>query len=529
MSNHKNPFTNIVIDKDHPHAEIEFTCDGVLAKATFNATSAVGRLSRGTVALMDPGTKRLLQKDPQSKTHKFSDAICKQFIVPLPKASQKQEDVILAIATKKVHELICENSSRLKILRMSVKDLGSLTIQQVLDDYLPDYLADRTTSDRLRATYRNQLQNLANYFSNVPIREITRKRIKQFLSYHQSENGVEYISELKNFLDKTAYRIGLEPPTEVLEKYLYDKSRTKAGQKAELQAQQKNAVNADVLPQNFEEILDRDLWNHLTDPKWAAAMTLKESGLPASKVCSLKIKDIEFDKLCMEKAFIFYRRDDLTTVTHDYTFPLSPCGGLYLRKYIEFLGRAHGANRLNDEKYLFAIDDNGEQAIAASDLNDFIRSVLSSATFGYAGRIELSDDLIISMSSKLLVKTREVHLREVCGLSNDPGALTFMLHLSMGKQVQSDHYRAFTDPTGRDYLWRRLRLDRHGLPESMHKAQYKRMSRVKGPDYDELRFPAPNDGRDMLITLRLATKGLNVGDAIEVIADEGCFLDVINN
>ena len=133
------------------------------------------------------------------------------------------------------------------------------------------------------------------------------------------------------------------------------------------------------------------------------------------------------------------------------------------------------------------------------------------------------------MSSKLLVKTREVHLREVCGLSNDPGALTFMLHLSMGKQVQSDHYRAFTDPTGRDYLWRRLRLDRHGLPESMHKAQYKRMSRVKGPDYDELRFPAPNDGRDMLITLRLATKGLNVGDAIEVIADEGCFLDVINN
>ena len=88
---------------------------------------------------------------------------------------------------------------------------------------------------------------------------------------------------------------------------------------------------------------------------------------------------------------------------------------------------------------------------------------------------------------------------------------------------------AFTDPTGRDYLWRRLRLDRHGLPESVHKAQYKRMSRVKGPDYDELRFPAPNDGRDMLITLRLATKGLNVGDAIEVIADEGCFLDVINN
>lgn len=127
MSNHKNPFTNIVIDKDHPHAEIEFTCDGVLAKATFNATSAVGRLSRGTVALMDPSTKRLLQKDPQSKTHKFSDAICKQFIVPLPKASQKQEDVILAIATKKFTNLSVKT---VRGLRFSVCPSKTLVASQ---------------------------------------------------------------------------------------------------------------------------------------------------------------------------------------------------------------------------------------------------------------------------------------------------------------------------------------------------------------------------------------------------------------
>ena len=100
------------------------------------------------------------------------------------------------------------------------------------------------------------------------------------------------------------------------------------------------------------------------------------------------------------------------------------------------------------------------------------------------------------------------------------------MHQSMTGQVQSDSYRSFTDTTGQQYLYSKLRRDCHGCPTP--EKENTRTSIVLLPDgRQEIRIPPVSGSSrqgDALITLVLTN--VQPGDVIEVHALGGCFLNV---
>lgn len=519
-----NPFEKVTINKENSHEEVEFDFESIKFRATLNYTDAIGRLSRGTLGIVDPETGYLLQKDPNAQGRAFSTAIQKTLIIPMPASGQKQSDVIWPMVVKVAKKLIAENASRLKIQWRDYSNLQKLTVGQALDAYEDDYIADRSDSANMRKMYRNRLNDIANFLEGKQIEEIKKKDLKQFCEFHKSKNAVEYVYELNRFLEDTAIRIGTERPTKVTAEFL-EKSNRKKKPKDDFDKQDRDVVNADILPEQYERELDKKCWDHIKDPNWAAAMTMKETGLKATDICKLKIKNFCLYPENVEKVFLLYRRGKLTTGTIDYTFPLSPAGGRYINEYISNLRKQYGENRVHDEAYLFSDDPDGNMPLDPSSVNSFIRREVSTSVFGYIGKVPLAGDLTISMRADLLTKTREKHLRDDCGLAKDPDALCFMKHLSMAKKVQSDHYRSFTDPTGREYLWRMLRQDRHGLPErsTSEKPSIRRSSRARYDQHtDEVRFPPETAStNDQIYVVRIGN--LKEGDIIETITSEGCF------
>lgn len=89
-----NPLKNIKLTEETPHAEVIFDiAAGVTVRATFNLSSHVGRLSRGTIGIWDSGTGRFKQIIKKN-THKFGDTMTKDLIIPAPAANESQQDII---------------------------------------------------------------------------------------------------------------------------------------------------------------------------------------------------------------------------------------------------------------------------------------------------------------------------------------------------------------------------------------------------------------------------------------------------
>lgn len=200
---------------------------------------------------------------------------------------------------------------------------------------------------------------------------------------------------------------------------------------------QREAAATDVLPAEYEAVLDSRCWQELGQPMEALTVLLKESGLSAKEVCALQWGDLLLDDADLERVFVRYRRDDLSSYTHNYTFPLSPYGALYVNAWRAYLAESCIAERLSDAAYIVSQDRFGQWAFASSELITHIRTTVSAYTIGYAGRIKL-EGMASAMGVQLLRNTRGRHLVEDCGLRDDPGALAFLMHRSMTGQVQSD-------------------------------------------------------------------------------------------
>lgn len=519
----KDPFKKINLSEEKRHDEINFEYDGVPIRATYNYVGVGGWLSRGTIALLDY-EGHLMQKDPQEPGHGFATSIHKELIIPMLEKKQQQAEAIRTATIEKAKELINENQSRLKMALPEI-DLAEMTLQQALDADLEDYLNDHSSSERGRKDIRKRLGKMATFWDGLQIKKITVGDIKKYARQNKMADVQRHIAELERFLQDVSHRRGVALPNSAAGKYLEQMKPQNTAKT--LRKQRKDAANTDVLPKKYEDEIDANAWAHMGDPMWAASMLLKESGLPTADICRLKIADLERNKDDEEQVYVLYRRDDLKTATRDYTFPLQPCGGLYCNRYIAWLAAAYGEERVRSEKYLITSDPEGEHPLDPTKVNTFVHEQLRAAKFGYAGYAKLPDDLSASLGAPLLRSTRTKHLNEDCGLSKDPGARCFMLHRSMGGMVQADHYRSFTDPTGRTYLWRLIRQDRHGIPAQEADAAKtpKKTSRVQRGADDELRFRGTGTRGDMLITVQL--KHIKEGDVIEAISEGGCYLEII--
>jgi len=87
-------------------------------------------------------------------------------------------------------------------------------------------------------------------------------------------------------------------------------------------------------------------------------------------------------------------------------------------------------------------------------------------------------------------------------------------------------YRSFTDRTGKQYLFSKLRRDRHGCPPPTK--ENTRLSSALLPDgRQELCIPPVSGSSrqgDALITLTLTN--VQPGDVTETYAPDGCFMDI---
>ena len=515
-----NPFKGIKLTPEKPHAEVTFeVATGVSVRATFNLSPHTGRLSRGTIGIWEPDTCRFKQVI-KTGTHKFSGAMTKDLIIPAPADNEAQEEVIERETRLAANKLL--SVFRLQVLGelRESKALINHSLAQVLELYGADYVADRSNSVEMRKIYLSQLQNLANWLGEKPLKDVKKKDLTQFCEIHKGKNGVDYISNFQSFLSNTAFRIGIEPPCKaVLDSFFQ-------GLRREQNRDKENAPPlTDVLPGEFEAKLDKGCWDNLGDPFWGCTIVVKEGGLEILHICKLKIKDIVLGETEAE-VYIIFRRDDIATYTNDYSFPLTPLGASYITRYLARLKSSCSPERMEEEKFLFAEDENGEVPLKASDVRDFIRVQLSRYLFGYAGHVALKNGTTISMGAELLRSTRKKHLLEDCRFDGDRGAIIFLLHQSLSRFVQADSYRCFTDTFGRKLLYKRLSQDRHGC-QPLGTKKYSRMSNVVRENIRELHFPPKHNscpGKDEIITFDI--EGLELGDQIEVIGPEGCYVSV---
>ena len=517
MSKTPNPFKGLNLNLENPHAEVVFEVStGVFVRATFNLSPHVGRLSRGTIGIWDSATGRYKQLI-QNGTHSFRNAVTKDLIIPTPKEGESQSEVLERTTRQAAAKLFNEFRPLILTSVRDDKDLQNHSLGQLLELYCADYIADRSSSSGMRKVYRSQLENLANFLGEKPLKEIRKKDFVSFSKIHKGENSSEYISNLQRFLTDTAFRIGTAPPCQkAFDSYFNSIKKGKKSTDAN--------IVADVLPKEFEDKLDKGCWNNLGNPFWGAAVIGKEGGLDAKTLCSLRIKNILLGDTA-EEVYIIHQRNKPNSYTTDYSFALTPFGASYISEYLTFLKETFSPERLEANKYLFSVDDTGDIPLNTKDVSSFIRNSLSRFLFGYVGRVLLENGTTISMGLELLRRTRKKHIIEDCRFDDDFNAIIFLLHQSLSRSVQANNYRCFTDVYGRKLLYKRLAQDRHGCRPPSAPKKFTRMSNTVRGDIRELRFPAKQNacpGRDQVITLTV--EGLEPGDMVEVLGSEGCYV-----
>lgn len=524
MKKKNDPFAGIKITPHSGKQTIIYNYQpDVKIRFTLNPTHAAGYFSRGTIGLLDPQTGHLLQTHTDSKSHRFSDAATLELYIPCPRQGETQEQVIRHTVVKRPADLIKKYRYALNMNLREGKSLAEMSLRTAVELYATDYVIDESRSVELRKTYYNQLNKMAAAFEDKKLTDLTSGDFKRFCTSHPRKNGLEYVKRLYHFLATIARQEGVACPAQkVLADYI---RRQERDPKITNRRLQREAAATDVLPAEYEAVLDGRCWQELGQPMEALTVLLKESGLSAKEVCALQWGDLLLDDADLERVFVRYRRDDLSSYTHDYTFPLSPYGASYINAWRDCLAQGCPAERLADSAYVVSQDDVGQKAISPSELTNYIRSTVGAYTIGYAGRIRL-EGIASAMGVQLLRNTRGKHLVEGCGLRDDPGALTFLLHKSMTSQVQADSYRSFTDATGRQYLFSKLCRDRHGCPAP--EKENTRTSIVRLPDgRQEIRIPPVSRSSrqgDALITLTLTN--VQPGDVIEAYAPDGCFMDI---
>lgn len=514
-----NPFKGMKLSEQHTHFETTFEAmPAVKIRVTLNYIKQAGRLARGWVMLVDPLTGHLMQKNRQSTTHRFEDAIKKEIYVPYPMTGEKQADIAWDVVGKKVEELLTEYQGRIHQAEKTMRALECISFAQALDIYIENFLVDYTTSNKVRQTIRNQLKKLANHFGPKPIGEITSRNINAFVKEHKGGNAEDYVKHFEAFLRETAQQIDVPMP---LEDILKKRAARRKSSKTDNEKCKRQAMKTEVLPAEYERKLDTACWENLGDPRWMAVVLIKEGGLQASQATKLRIQDIEADESDKEKVFIRLMREDLNTATRNYTFPLSPFGALYVNEFLAHLRDSYPKERLGGERYLLSADAQGLEPLEETEITSFIRQAGCTETFGYKGRVRLDDGKMFSMGVNSLHQTRQKHLKEDCRFAGDPGAISFMMHRSMGNQVQSDHYRCFTDATGRENLYQKVREDRHGCPEKQER-KITRASKKCDGDCTNWKFPGREDKQGDAVS-SFVIKGLKAGDVV-YIRSTGCVM-----
>ena len=451
-------------------------------------------------------------------------------IKPHPKSPDYTKD-IKAEAISRAQNLLNEHKEQVTEQILHGVPAEKLTLSIIFSGYGSAYLDDRTRSKNSRRNYTGLIRRVIDAIGDVELGNWSKSFLTRNEKKHEAINA-ENMKEVSRFLNYFANKRHItNPVAECLREYLAERGSNKKDPKES----QKDATAGVRLSSEVEQFLDQGCWENLGDPRYAFIELAKEGGLTAEAACSLLVKDICRDSENVQKVSVEFRRDELQSATHDYTFPLFPWGAVYVNEYLSKLARVYGDDRIKGDRYLLSEDPGGEKKHDAKNLKNFINTLLSHHKIGYAELVSLEGMVKKSRGSFLLHKTYEDRLNEIfCDpgrKKKDDGAVTFMLHKSLVGSVQMDHYRALTDFTGKKYLFGSLCCDKRNPMKYLdrEKPPHSKRSIRKGDDINSrvFRYPAKADncGRVM----EMDVKGLKVGDEVTFEAERGLLVSVITS
>ena len=506
---------------------------GVSFRVTANRQKRGPYAVRGTVAMEDPETGHLMQVSgdhrlaiqkhrdekgyqPLAGKHPFASAVTRELLL----RCQESEDYTQAIKAKVIelaNSLCAQHREILHEQMQRSMELRDMPLSLAIDLFAAPYLDDRTKSQSMRRTYELQLEKVAKVTDPQPIGKWSLRLLKKLEKDHPDIN-YNNIKEVKRFLDNTArFRAEGNPAADSLNSYLQGAKKSRDTKK-----RQKDATNASVLPERVEAEINRRAWEMMGDPQYAGLIMIKEGCLTANAVADLTLDQLQLDPTTPTKVFVVLHRNNTTTATHDYTFPLFPLGAVYINQYIQYLSATFGPERIQGDCYLISDSEDGKTRFAPEKLTTLCREEIQRNTFGYAELAGL-EDLEGSKGISLMTKTYEWRLKRFSQLGNDLGAQMFLTHRSLGRSVQSDHYRAFTDQTGRNFLYKSLMRDTRMIPAE--KPPYRRRSKRKTVTQITEVIPARTDGLSQ--TIQFKCKDYQAGDIIEIDVPEGGFVTII--
>ena len=495
----------------------------------------------GTLSLISPADGRILQKNgdrltevinrrgargckPLTSKHAFATAASVEINLK-PQKNPDFTESIKNVVINRAKTLRSAFLDQLTDLTLFGTPMERLPLKTLCAGYIDAYADSCAKSQSKKASLKRTLNDVADVLGETKLaawRKQTFINAEKKSSYISSDS----IKEVLNFLNFVSQKRREEsnPVATCLESYLATKETVSP------ETYQTDAVKAVALPQELELNLESMCWENIGHPKYMYIMFTKESGLSADVSCELTFGDIILNPTEKETIFISYHRNNIVSSTHDYTFPLFPVGAVYLHAYMEYLEKTYGADRIGKDRYILSDCADGTKKIESKKLKNFINELLSHHKLGYAELVGLKElNIRRSRGEALLVKAYEKRIRSIftgtgCKAVDD-GAASFMMHQILVNSVQTDHYRGFTDQTGRYFLAASLRKDPRDpyqyskLDEQPHRR--KRAAWKYTPDGTGKQYIYPARSRVHRLIYEVSFENLKAGDEVTIEAPGG--------
>ena len=512
MNRHALIFPN-GIDMTQSHIRTRCLYRGYAFEISLNRRSTGHYPLVGTLTAIDPvsGEKRRKKQSDGISSVVISDEV---HIRELRSGEELQELIkkkIMDVASKLITQLPDFNS-----MIGSSKMLWEMNLAEAVDLYLPAAMKKRSVKATVREKYRRKLHRLADALGPVRLDRLTGTDLRRLVDNLSNTKKIEHLKDLKLFIETAENEANCQSGLLTVIEQELGKIKVRK-QNVHSKAAVK-ASNSDVLSNAAEEKLNERIKQGLyIDPKFMLMGFIKGTGMSLAQSLDMKVGDCYLGTDSTE-CFIKLRLD-FASATQDYTFPAFPLESVLLHDFVKHFFPGSPDPSL----YLFSTDG-GKTKLDAKEFQQFCRAELQNLTYGYAQQLGVYN-LVREGGTEVLRKTYQHRLEKYCGVTQqtDEGAWLFLLHRSLSRSVQADHYRGFTSESGRRCMLSYVQQDRRFLKKQKRIIDSQGMK--SGRTVHRI-WPA-DDENEQIISLELVMDdSVDADELIKVYAENGLFLSV---
>lgn len=307
--------------------------------------------------------------------------------------------------------------------------------------YADDFLRvnHKALKEKSVESYRKQLLSCCSALPNYPMRSFKPKELEKILlSNKTSEFAKKLLFEFWAYcLDKkVTHGTNPVPPKE--------------RKKRQPTAKQDNLDRRTELDIDQQDDLFVALCDNHSGGDCGVALQVW-GGITPVKACTITWGDLILDSTHRDFVRLRLYYDDHAGATHDYTFPVFPFGALVLWARYDELTAQYDTEALKKMPVVSMVSDPCV-AMKPDALTQYSTAVLQ--------KIGISNQLFnnlrkantqIAASRQLLKNTYVKNVTTRCGLQNEPGTISYLLHEQL-KNVTDDYYTTLSDEEGNNRL-----------------------------------------------------------------------------